>query len=153
MLGTMEARGQSEEVEKLCLDSYCYPEIYYQQALGLSSNISDDELKRLKQLGITHISTFYCRDNVVRKLKKIGFNVVVADRIKEGDTYGSITSRIADRWLDHAKGFAFGDHQLAAFWSPFFCRKDLICLYDSDWKRLHQEKDGRDPWHCSAYQD
>jgi hypothetical protein len=136
MLETASAKGQSEESEKLCLDSYCYPEIYYQQALGLSSNISADELNRLKQSGVTHISTFFCRDHIIRKLKKAGFKVVVADKVKKGDTYGSVTSRIADRWLDHAKGFAFGDHQLTAFWIPFFCRKDLICLYDSDWKRF-----------------
>lgn len=136
MVGTASAGGRDRESERLCLESYCYPEIYYQRALGLTSDITDDELKQLKTRGLTHISTMYCEDETVNWLREIGFKVEVTDRIEEGDTYGSVTTRIADRWLDHGKGLAFGDHKLAAFWVPFFCRNDLICLYDFDWKRF-----------------
>ncbi|MEM2915106.1 MAG: hypothetical protein QXH91_06890 [Candidatus Bathyarchaeia archaeon] len=120
----------------LHLDSYCYPEIYYSKAIGIGSNATDNDLERLKEIGVTHISTLYCEDELVEKLRKIGFNVKVIDSLSAEDTYGSVTTRIADRWLRYIKGFAVGDYRLTAFWVPFFCRNDLISLYDEDWKRL-----------------
>ncbi len=133
--GAVSVEGHAkDQPTELHLESYCYPEIYYQQALGLGSNATDNELEQLKQIGVTHVSTLYCENENVKKLQKLGFKVEVADSLKKGDTYGSVTTRIADRWLHRAKGFATGDHRFTAFWIPFFCRNDLICLYDPDWK-------------------
>ena len=128
--------GPNGKKWQIFIDSYCYPDIYYQEALGIGSNITDRELKKLKEMGVEVISTLYCEDSSIEKLKNLDFKVRSIDSLREGDSYGSITSRIADRWLNKAKGVATGDPNLVTFWLPFFCRNDLICLYDSDWKNL-----------------
>jgi hypothetical protein len=125
-----------EGTREMCLDSYCYPDVYYRQALGIGSNATDQELSQLQKIGVTNVSTLYCGNDVVDKLRKQGFYVEVLDSLRPGDSYASVTRRIADRWLYRARGFAVGDPQFTSFWIPFFCRNNLISIYDTDWKSL-----------------
>lgn len=122
--------------DQLLIESYCYPEIFFSKSLGLDASASKEELRRLQKLGLEEIDLLYCPETIASKLEQLGFRTRVIDVLKPEDTYGSVTKRIFERWKDHGKGVAYSDPNLTLYWAPFFCRNNLISLFDFDWENF-----------------
>lgn len=145
---------------ELLADPYCFPEIYYRKALGLPSEISRRDLAKFYRAGVKTIYTLYCRDGTIEKLEEMGFEVKIIDKIKETDSFESISSRVADRWLGQIKGISYADPILATFWLPYFARYNIMPLFGHDGLKLvpkiveYADKMGTDiVWGRQAYDD
>jgi len=116
------------------VDAYCYPEIYFRKAIGLASDTPGSQLIEMLKDGVKDVYTVYCTPAEQSRLAGLGFNVHVVDAVKPDDTYGSITTRIADRWIDKAKAIAFGHPDVISFWAPRFLQESRLALWeDTDW--------------------
>jgi hypothetical protein len=114
----------------LDLEPYCYADIFYRAALGVSAAVSGTVLQELRAAGVRHAAVLYCGDEVAARLERHGFTVETLDRVQPDDTYGSVTARIAGRWLARGKGIAFGNQELTVKMLPFLMRHDLLTLYE-----------------------
>ncbi|MEM2240488.1 MAG: hypothetical protein QXL27_09370 [Candidatus Bathyarchaeia archaeon] len=119
-----------EEKKVLDMEPYCYPEVYHRQFLGVNSDAPNEQLVKLRELGVRNAYTVYCSKDTVRRLEDLGFKVDVIDEIRSGDTYGSVTSRIAERWLKKSKGIGFANHITALKWMPFYLRGQWLTVYE-----------------------
>jgi hypothetical protein len=127
--------GRPKDDQALWLQPYCYPDICFREALGVNADIGGATLDRLKDAGVRKASILYCPQQTVEVAKAFGLAAEVVDSVKEGDTYGSITCRIADRWMDRAKGIAFGDPHCTLKWMPFYLRERHLTLFEPiEWK-------------------
>jgi len=106
---------------------YCYPEIFYRQALGIGYT---SHFHVHKITDSTGIYTLFLPKKIVDNLKKQGFNVKVIDEFQQGDTYWSITNRIMSRWRNHSNGVAFSDPVLTSYWLPWLCRHKKLAVYE-----------------------
>jgi len=108
---------------------YCYPEIFYRQALGIGYT-SPFSFDFHKIADLTNIDTLFLPNNKIDEIKKQGFNVKVIDEFQQGDTYWSITNRIMSRWRNHSNGIAFSDPVLTSYWLPWLCRHKKLAVYE-----------------------
>jgi len=108
---------------------YCYPEIFYRQALGVGYT-SPFSFDSHKIADLTNIYTLFLPDKKVDEIKKQGFNVRVIDEFQQGDTYWSITNRIMSRWRRHSNGVTFSDPVLTSYWLPWLCRHKKLATYE-----------------------
>lgn len=92
------------------LAPYCFPEIYYPQALGFTEA---DE--RGLYAGLPAVSFFTDEGT--------------GDRIREGDTLGSVTLRIARRWQAQARGVVFGDPPAVLSQLASHCQEQRVAIY------------------------
>jgi hypothetical protein len=116
------------------VEPFCYPDVYYSQALGVSAAAPDDQLRKLREAGVSVASVLYCDQGTRDRLAALGFQLEVVDELKPGDTYGAVTSRIADRWIDRAKGVGFGNQNVALKMMALSLRHDFVTLYEPvDW--------------------
>jgi hypothetical protein len=119
-----------KDAEALWLQPYCYPDIRFRGALGVNAGVGAAAFKRLKDAGAQKASIFYCPQQTLEAAKAAGLAAEVVDSLKDGDSYGSVTCRIADRWMDRAKGIAFGDPYGTLKWMPFYLREDYLVLFE-----------------------
>jgi len=123
-----------DQATGLWVEPFCYPDVYYSRALGVSAAAPDDQLRKLREAGVQTAHLLYCDEATSERLSKLGFRVEVVDSLRPGDTHGSVTCRIADRWLDRAKGIGFGNQRVALKMMPLSLRHDYITLYEGgDW--------------------
>jgi len=108
---------------------YCYPEIFYRQALGIGYT-SPFSFDFHKIADLTNIDTLFLPNKKADEIKKQGFNVKVIDEFQQGDTYWSITNRIMSRWRSHSNGVAFSDPVLTSYWLPWLCRRRKLTVYE-----------------------
>ena len=129
-VGVKPIKTSRTDIERI--DAYCYPEIYYRKALGLASDTPNDQLQKMKKDSISKIYTIYCDDAEILRLNKLGFDVQVIDEIKSNDSYGSITTRIMDRWIQKAKAIAFGNQVVISYWATRFLREERVALWEKE---------------------
>jgi len=122
--------GLPKKEGALWLQPYCYPDICFREALGANADADTQTLGRLKDAGAQRASLFYCPPQTAEMARASGLAVEVVDSVKDGDSYGSITCRIADRWMGHAKGVAFGDPHCTLKWMPFYLRERRLTLFE-----------------------
>lgn len=122
--------------DQLLVENYCYPDIFFSKKLGLDTSISKKELDELQKLGLMEVDLLYCPEDIAVKLEHQGFKMKVVDTLKPEDTYGTVTKRIFERWQNCAKGVAYGDPMLTLYWLPFFCRNNLVSMFDFDWRNF-----------------
>jgi len=121
---------------QLLVENYCYPDIFFPKKLGLDTSVSKNDFDELQKLGLTEVDLLYCPDDMAIKLEQQGFKTKVIDTLKREDTYGTVTKRIFERWRNCSKGVAYSDPVLTLYWMPFFCRNNLISMFDFDWKNF-----------------
>jgi len=86
---------------------YLFPEIYFRRALGLP----------VTEAAAPGLCVF------------VDGPGEVLDQWQEGDTIGSVTLRIAERWKHRARGVAFGDPEVVLPQIPWYCREGRIAVY------------------------
>lgn len=107
---------------------YCCPEIFYRRALGFNSTSYPFDLRMAKDL--TKVYTLFLDGQKVEELRNQGFDIEVIDKIQPNDTYWSITSRIANRWIRYSDGIAYCDPVLASYWLPWLCKHNKLAVYE-----------------------
>ena len=102
---------------------YCYPEIIARNCLGMTQ---------------TDYANAQIPDNA--KVYSLYCDVAGAesiDSIQDGDTYGTVTTRIATRNAESGKQVGFIDPAALLRWQAHFIRTGVIALYqDYDWKEF-----------------
>ncbi len=121
-LGDFKIAGESR------LDTFCYPEIFYRQALGIHYELSDEQLVRFKIAGLKKVHLIFCPEQAKQRLESIGFEVNIIDTLEPEDNYTTITGRIAQRWIDRAKGFALGNDPITLRWTPKYLRERTLAI-------------------------
>ncbi len=119
-LGDFVIAGESR------LDTYCYPEVFFRQALALHYELSDEQVARLVSLGLKKVYLMFCPSEARARFEGLGLEVETIDTVQPGDNYTSITGRIARRWLDQAKGFALGNDPITLRWTPKYLRERIL---------------------------
>ena len=110
------------------LDTFCYPEIFYREAVGLFYELDDNEINKLITAGLKKVFLIFCPDEAINRFEKLGLEVEVIDTIQSDDNYASITERIANRWLHNAKGFALGNDPITLRWTPKYLRDRILTI-------------------------
>jgi hypothetical protein len=112
----------------LKLDPFCYPEIYYRHAIGVTSEIKETELIKLREMGVQKLYLVYVPREKIELLKALGFTIEIVDKLTPSDTYKTVLTRLSQRWLDKAKGFMIGDPVLVSYWLPWCCRNNTLAV-------------------------
>jgi len=107
---------------------YCYPEIFYRKALGVTDDIS---LSVLEKLGAKKrvILCFYVSQVMTQKLIKAGYQIKIIDKLRKGDNFATVTSRIAKRWTHKSTGHIVADPVVVTSYIPFACRENRTSIY------------------------
>jgi len=121
-LGDFKIPGESR------LDTFCYPEIFFRQALGLFYELNDDQFLKLISAGLKKIYLIFCPDDAKARFEKLGFKVEIIDTVQSNDNYTTLTQRIANRWLHEAKGFALGNDPITLRWTPKYLRDRILTI-------------------------
>ena len=121
-LGDFVIAGESK------LDTFCYPEIFFRQALALHYELPDEEISRLVSLGLEKVHLMFCPTEAQARFEELGLKVEIIDTVKPEDNYTSITGRIAQRWLDQATGFALGNDPITLRWTPKYLRERILAI-------------------------
>ncbi len=121
---------RDDEVDKVNLEPYCYPEIYYRQALGATTAAPDAVFEELRAAGVSKAVVVFCSTDTAERLERLGFQVEVADSIAAGDSMGSTTTRITERWKEHGKGVVYGSQPIMVKMLPFNMRHDYLPLFE-----------------------
>jgi len=107
---------------ELAIAPYLYPDIYFGRALALPASLIEEALPLVREF-----------DNAKRRAlfldeaQSNGYEII--DRLKEDDTYASITRRIAARWKHEARGVAFGDPAAILSQIAAHCREKRLALF------------------------
>ncbi|MGV8050208.1 MAG: hypothetical protein AB2L21_07670 [Anaerolineaceae bacterium] len=108
------------------LDSFCYPETFYRNALAFYYEWPDDKVKHLINQGLKKVCLIFCPDEAKKRFEDMGLAVEIIDTVKPDDNYTTITSRLAERWLDKASGFALGNDPITLRWTPKYLRERIL---------------------------
>jgi len=111
------------------IEPFCYPEVFFRKALGVSSAAPDDQWRKLLESGVTKAYCLYCPPETAERLRALGIAVEVVDEVRPDDTYGSLTIRLADRWVDRYQTLAFGNQAIMLRSLGFFLRHRAMPLY------------------------
>jgi hypothetical protein len=142
------------------LDAYFYPEIAGRRALGLEIGaLCEDDLPRLATAGLRSLHALYVGKKGVQKLTGlVGPAVSTAsagisstadsagprragalDTLESGDTFASITERVARRWLETcAGGWILADPTAVAAWLPDAWRERRLAIYSKPQQAIIQ---------------
>jgi hypothetical protein len=119
-LGDFKIPGESR------LDTFCYPEIFFRQALGLFYELADDQFSKLISSGLKKVYLIFCPEDAKIRFEQLGFEVELIDTVQSGDNYTTLTERICRRWLKEAKGFALGNDPITLRWTPKYLRDRIV---------------------------
>lgn len=111
------------------IDAYVYPEIFYPQRLGLESSLEDVDLLEMQRHGLRRLFAAGASPKRQNELRSLGFDLIDSGLITEGDDYGRVTRRIADRWTAERQGWIVGDPTLVSYWLPAACRERRVAVY------------------------
>lgn len=120
VLGDFVIPGESR------LDTFCYPEIFFRQALGLFLELPDTEIQRLIAAGLEKIYLLYCPATARTRFEKLGLEVEMVDEIQPEDNYATLTARIVERWIEHGRGLALGNDPITLRWTPKYLRDRIL---------------------------
>jgi hypothetical protein len=116
---------------ELWIAPYCYPDILFEDTIGISLDEFSENPDAYYELGPKFIKTLYC------KISHPGFEIKCIDSIQANDNYGTITERIIRRHKKLAKGIGFGNPPCILRWGALYCREKIITLYqDKNWEEF-----------------
>lgn len=104
---------------------YLFSEIVFRRAIGLAA----DDLARA-DVGDASVTAFLLDEADRRALQASGISVTTGDAVRDGDTPGSVTLRIAERWRSHARGLVFGDPTAVFSQIAAHCRHARLALFE-----------------------
>lgn len=108
------------KIEDLDLAPYAYMDVMHSNTLGISESTWRLQEKQFRDLGITGATALYCAPE----------RADVLDPLLPGDTYASVTTRIAERNIQYAKQVGFLDPASLRRWQTCFCREQILALYE-----------------------
>ena len=119
-LGDFRIAGESR------LDTFCFPEVFHRGALALHYELPDGAFAELVRKGLRKAYLLFCPEEARARLAGLGLEAWVVDSLRPGDNYTTLTSRIAERWLDRAKGLALGNDPITLRWTAKYLRERIL---------------------------
>ena len=110
---------------------YLVPEIVHRQAIAVSVASSEEQIERLRKLGVSKVLTIASPSGVPESWSRYGFRTEKAEEFVSDDTLYSATFRIAKRWVEQARGIDLCEPVMAAHWVPFSIREDRLMMCSS----------------------
>lgn len=120
----VEAGGTQLEI-----GSYLFPDIYHRKALALPVSSLSEAVDLRGELAVEEVHYLYLTPEEEEAVLAEFPQALRIDSIGEGDSYGTITLRIAERWKHRAEGVAFGDPPAILSQLPSLCRESRIAVY------------------------
>jgi hypothetical protein len=105
---------------------YFYIEIFNRKALAIPVDIID-ELPPTLQVG--NIIAAYLSADSTQSLKNTSPRLELIDQVEDGDTIGTLSVRMAERWKSWAQGVTFGDPEIIYFLQATNCRERRVSVY------------------------
>ena len=120
--GALQAEGSTVE-----FGPYCFPEVFYRQALAFAPSAFEEEETQafLGRIGSPKIDALFLSD---AEKTRIGAHEEI-DAIQPGDDIGSISLRVANRWKHEAKGVVFGDPPAVLSQLASHCRARRVAVF------------------------
>ncbi len=123
-----------EEATTTWIEPFCFPEILHRKALGMSTAAPDEAWAKLKEAGLQKVLAVYCPAQAVEHVRGLGLEVEVVDSIAPGESYATLTKRIADRWVGATQMIGYGDQLITLRSLGFFLRHRALLFYTPvDW--------------------
>ena len=106
---------------------YCFPEVFYRQAVALppSAFAREETQAFLGRIGSPARHALFLND---AEKASMGAHQEI-DALREGDDIGSISLRIANRWKHKAKGVVFGDPPAVLSQMASHCRAARVAVF------------------------
>jgi hypothetical protein len=104
---------------------YLFPDIYFARRLALPAA----DASAAAELGVETAHSACLSDSERELVAGVFGEVDEIDALSEGDDIGSVTVRIAERWIERAEGVAFGDPPVILPQIPWHCRKKRVAVY------------------------
>jgi len=111
------------------IDGYCYPEVFFQEAIGVEETLRDEQLLALFAKGVRDMFTVGVQPARRDQLRRLGFAVHDSELIKSGDDYASVSRHLVERWGERRSGWFVGDPVLASYWLPTACRQRRLAIF------------------------
>ena len=112
---------------EMSLAPFCYPDVLFSRALGVTQK--EWNAKKYQTLGVCEVGALYCMPDVG------DLPCTIIETLRGNDTYGTVTERIAKRWINHCKGVGFSNPSGLTRWTAMYCREKILCMYESiEWK-------------------
>jgi len=105
---------------------FLYADIFNRKVLALPVGALEQLPDNFKKGPVT---AAYLLPEDFERLKDKYPNLDVGDRIQSGDTIGSVTGRIAERWKSWAKGVTFGDPEMIYYLQAANCRERRVSVF------------------------
>lgn len=111
---------------QLALAPYLFPEVLHRRALGATAAQSPALARRFPRLPV--FAAFLDKRDLAR-VRRAHPDVIVVDRARPKDHWGTITLRIARRWRRRSRGVVFGDPPAILSQLGAHCRHARLALY------------------------
>jgi hypothetical protein len=105
---------------------YAFPEVTYRKAVALPLELTQEDISVLKQKGISKVWTLATSKADLSSWHQSGFDVNLAETLKQDDNYDSLTFRIANRWNDRTAAVDLCEPVLASYWLPYGIQEDRV---------------------------
>lgn len=111
---------------RLEIGPYLFPDVFYGQALAF---LPADIEPAAAAWGRTPASALFLSAPERRALKAAFPKHTTVDTLQPGDSFGSLTLRVANRWKKAAKGVVFGDPPAVLSQIAAHCRQRRVAVY------------------------
>jgi len=109
--------------KEVAIQYYLFPEIYHRHALGyVAAGSGAPSTRPLPNLPAW--SAF-----ISPNAGHLGKRVIVVDRLRQRDSWKTVTERLAKRWKQKSRGVVFGDAAAVMSQMASHCRHDRIAVY------------------------
>ena len=105
---------------------YAFPEAVYRKALALPLETDAGDCAALRQAGVTTVWTVATAAADAAAWRESGMSVQPADTLADADDFGTLSLRVAQRWLDQATAVDMHEPLLASNWLPFSVRENRL---------------------------
>lgn len=107
---------------------YLYPEITNRRALALGAN-GEENLAFTREIGLNSLHTLFLSQEQNQAVRGEFGDAQILDELRENDTLGTLTLRVAKRWKHKAEGVAFGDPAAILSQIPLHCRENRVAVW------------------------
>lgn len=106
---------------------YLFPEVAYRKALFFPTEEAESALPFLSPG--TEVLTAYRGEAELEALRTLFPRIRQVDTLQNGDSWRTLTLRIAERWKHRAKSLFFGDPAALACRIPAECREQSVAVF------------------------
>lgn len=108
---------------------YLFPDIFYREALAFPASSLDEAADLATERPLEAVHQLFLSLTQKKEVLSAFPQADQIDAVREEDTIGTVTLRIAERWKHRAEGVAFGDPPAILSQLSSLCRESRIAVY------------------------